>query len=122
MCYEQLRSILKASEFHVRTVHLCAINRENVRRLVFLAVASEVRGWAADAFVVPHAIWANRNHNRRSGNISLGGVQLPRAVPVGRRAMTRNCGDQNQTDTETTNYARSGRSDAVREPIHGALV
>ena len=43
MCYEQLRSILEASEFHVRTVRLCAINRENVVGLVVLAVASGFR-------------------------------------------------------------------------------
>src|ERR1035438_640430 len=122
MCSRQLRTILEASEFHVRTVHLCAINRENVVGLVVLAVASEVQGCAAATAVVPRAIWTNRNHNRWSGNIALGRIQLPRAVPVGRRPMTRNCRDQNQADTDTTNSARSGRSDAVREPIHGSSI
>jgi len=122
MSYEQLRSILEASEFHVGTVHLCAINGEDVVGLVVLAVASEVQRCAADTAVVPRAIWANRNHKRWSGNIALGRIQFPRAVPVGRCPMTRNCGDQNQADTDTTNSARNGRSDAVREPIHGSSI
>ena len=118
MCYEELRSILEASDFRVRTVHLGAMNRENVRRPIFLAVASEVRGCAAEASVVPHAIWTNRNDNRRSWNIALGGVQLPCSVPVGRRPMTRNCREQNQTDTDTANCALSARGDAVRDLVH----